>query len=165
MRVWRLALGRYMELDGEGARLYGGRWNSPGTAMVYAATHIALALLEQLVHVSPARLPASFRAFAITLPEEIETEHAASDLAVGDLEATRRAGDAWAASLRSAALIVPSVIVPAALDPGGIGTAERNVLLNPRHPSAAAWRSVETSFRLDPRLRLQAILIPPSARP
>ena len=59
MLVWRLALGRYKELDGEGARLYGGRWNSPGTAMVYAATHIALALLEQLVHVSPTRLPGS----------------------------------------------------------------------------------------------------------
>lgn len=151
MLVWRLALGRYKELDGEGARLYGGRWNSPGTAMVYAATHIALALLEQLVHVSPTRLPGSFRVFAITLPEE--TEHAAPDLPVDDLEATRRAGDDWASSLRSAALVVPSVIVPAALDPGGIGTTERNVLLNPRHPTAATWRAVETSFRVDPRLR------------
>jgi RES domain-containing protein len=121
--------------------------------MVYAATGIALALLEQLVHVSPARLPVSFRAFAITLPDEIEVEHAAADVLVDDQEGTRRAGDAWAASLRSAALIVPSVIVPAVLHPGSISTMERNVLLNPRHPSAAAWRSVETSFRVDPRLR------------
>jgi RES domain-containing protein len=151
--VWRLALGRYPELDGEGARVYGGRWNSPGTAMVYAATHLALAVLEHLVHVSPARLPANFRAFAITLPAAIETEHIAADLALDDSDTTRRAGDFWAASLRSAALIVPSVIVPSALDPGGIATAERNVLLNPRHPSAAAWLSVVTSFRLDPRLR------------
>ena len=152
MLVWRLALGRYPALDGEGARLYGGRWNSPGTPMVYAATGIALALLEQLVHVSPARLPLSFRAFVITLADEIEVERFAFDFAVDDLEATQRAGDAWAASLRSAALIVPSVIVPALLDPGRIATTERNVLLNPRHPSAAAWQSVETSFRVDPRL-------------
>jgi len=151
--VWRLALGRYPALDGEGARLYGGRWNSPGTPMVYAATGIALALLEQLVHVSPARLPASFRAFVIALPDDVEVEPVALDFAVDDLEATRHAGDAWAASLRSAALIVPSVIVPAILDPGRISTTERNVLLNPRHPSAAAWQSVETSFRVDPRLR------------
>jgi RES domain-containing protein len=122
--------------------------------MVYAATEITLAVLEQSVHVSPARLPVSFRAFAITLPDEIEIEHAAAlDLAVDDLEDTRHAGDAWAASLRSAALIVPSVIVPAVLEPGRIATTERNVLLNPRHPSAAAWKSVETSFRVDPRLR------------
>lgn len=153
MRFWRLALSRYASLDGEGARLYGGRWNSPGTPMVYAATEITLALLEQLVHVSPARLPVSFRAFAVTLPDDSEIEHAALDLAVHDLEATRRAGDAWAASLRSAALIVPSVIVPAVLDPGRITTIERNVLLNPRHRSAPAWTSVETSFRVDPRLR------------
>lgn len=153
MLVWRLALGRYKQLDGEGARLYGGRWNSAGTAMVYAATHVALALLEQLVHVSPTRLPAQFRAFAITLPEDIAIEYAPNDLAVDDVEATRRIGDAWAASLRSPALIVPSAILPAALDPGGISTLERNVLLNPRHPAAAAWQPVETSFRLDPRLR------------
>jgi RES domain-containing protein len=153
VRVWRLALGRHPALDGEGARLYGGRWNSPGTPMVYAATEIALALLEQLVHVGAARLPANFRAFAITLPDETEIERAAPDFAVDDLEATRRAGDAWAASLRSAALIVPSAIVPAVLEPGRISTTERNVLLNPRHPSTVAWQSVETSFRLDPRLR------------
>lgn len=156
MLVWRLALGRYPALDGEGARLYGGRWNSPGTAMVYAATHITLALLEQLVHLSPTRLPASFRAFAIELPDDIELEHAAPDQPVDDLEATRRAGDVWAASGRTAALIVPSVLVPAVLDPGGIRTAERNVLLNPLHSSAGVWRSVETSFRLDTRLRREA---------
>lgn len=73
MLVWRLALGRYKELDDEGARLYGGRWNSAGTAVVYAATHITLALLEQLVHVSPSRLPVQFRAFAVTPPEDTES--------------------------------------------------------------------------------------------
>ena len=156
MRVWRLAIGRYPALDGEGARLYGGRWNSPGTPLVYAATHLALALLEQLVHVSPARLPESFRAFAVDLPDGTATEHGEPDAALDDIEATREAGDRWAASLRSAALLVPSAIVPARLEPAAILTTERNVLLNPRHPSAAAWRSVETSFRLDPRLRRRA---------
>ena len=121
--------------------------------MVYAATHLALALLEQLVHVSPARLPDSFRAFAVDLPGDTAIEHASIS---ADLEATRDAGDRWAASLRSAALLVPSMLVPAVLEPGAIPSTERNVLLNPRHPSAAAWRSVETSFRLDPRLRRRA---------
>lgn len=157
MRVWRLAVGRYPALDGEGARLYGGRWNSPGTPMVYAATHLSLALLEQLVHLSPARLPASFRAFAVDLSGDAPVEHGGPDILSDDLEATRRAGDVWAASLRSAALMVPSVVVPALLHPGTILTAERNVLLNPRHSSAAAWRAVETSFRLDPRLRRRPV--------
>lgn len=150
MRVWRLALESYSALDGEGARRFGGRWNSAGTAVVYAATHIALALLEQLVHVNPERLPAGMRAFAIDLPDDAPVE--VGDIGEpADIEAARRYGDTWAASIRSAALVVPSVIVPPAL--GDLRTDERNVLLNPRHGSAAVWRITETSFRIDPRLR------------
>jgi RES domain-containing protein len=156
VRVWRLALGRYPALDGEGASLYGGRWNSPGTPMVYAATHLSLALLEQLVHLNPARLPESFRAFAVDLPDDDPVEHGRPDIASDDIEATRRTGDLWATSLRSAALLVPSVIVPAVLHPGTILTTERNVLLNPRHSSLVGWRVVETSFRPDSRLRRHA---------
>ena len=37
---------QFVDLNGEGARLYGGRWNSPGRPMVYAAESAALALLE-----------------------------------------------------------------------------------------------------------------------
>lgn len=151
MRVWRLALGRFHELDGEGARLYGGRWNSPGVPVVYTATHLTLALLEQLVHFDPARLPGAFRAFAIELPDDVPTETA--ELAADDPAECREHGDVWAASLRSAALIVPSVLVPPALHPGRIATGERNVLLNPRHRSALSWLVTETSFRIDPRLR------------
>lgn len=35
--------------NGEGARRYGGRWGSKGTALVYAAENLPLALLETLV--------------------------------------------------------------------------------------------------------------------
>ncbi len=153
MRVWRLALGRHHEVDGEGARLYGGRWNSPGVPVVYAATHLSLALLEQLVHVSLERLPDAFRAFAIELPDDVPVETIRLAPAANDPVACRRYGDVWAAALRSAALIVPSVLVPATLDPGGIGTDERNVVLNPRHGSAGAWRVVGTAFRVDRRLK------------
>jgi RES domain-containing protein len=153
VRVWRLALGRFHGLDGEGARLYGGRWNSPGVPIVYGATHISLALFEQLVHLNSDRLPAALRAFNIDVPDGAMVEIADDAVASGDIEACRRRGDAWAASLRSAALIVPSVLVPTILRPGEISTDERNVLLNPRHPSAGSWRTVETSFRIDPRLR------------
>lgn len=154
MRVWRLALGRTHRLDGEGARLYGGRWNSPGTPVVYAATRLSLALLEQLVHLDPARLPVALRAFAIDLPEEAVVETAS--IAADDPVACRRFGDSWAASLRSAAAIVPSAVVPAVLHPDETATEEYNVLLNPRHPAAALWRVTETDFRVDPRLRRTA---------
>ncbi len=153
MCVWRLALGRYRETDGEGARLYGGRWNSPGIPLVYAATHVSLALLEQFVHVKPEHMPDAFRVFAIQIPDDAAMETAAPSLHPDDREACRQYGDDWAASLRSAILVVPSVIVAARLQPGEIETKEQNILLNPRHASAGAWRVVETSFRVDPRLK------------
>src|SRR5450830_1170676 len=51
--VWRLVKTVYQPTawDGEGARRYGGRWNSPGAAVVYAAEHLSLACLEVLVAV------------------------------------------------------------------------------------------------------------------
>ncbi|MDA8247819.1 MAG: RES domain-containing protein [Rhodospirillales bacterium] len=157
MRVWRLAPGRHSGLDGEGARRYGGRWNNPGTPVVYAATHLSLSVLEQLVHVSLELLPTAFRAFAIELPASATIERFDRDaLTANDTESTRRYGDLWAASARAAALIVPSVLVPPHLGPGAIPTEERNVILNPRHPSASAWRVTETSFAIDPRLRREA---------
>ena len=153
MLVWRLAIGRFHEIDGEGARLYGGRWNSPGIPMVYAATHLSLALLEQLVHLNPVELPDAFRAFAIALPDDATLEVASVAVAPADREACRRYGDDWAASRRSAGLIVSSAVIPARLEPGEIATDERNILLNPLHPSASTWRVTETSFSIDARLR------------
>jgi RES domain-containing protein len=149
--VWRLAIGRFHVTDGEGARLYGGRWNSPGIPVVYAATHLSLALLEQLVHLNPVELPDAFRAFAITLPDNANLEVAAVAVVPADREACRRYGDDWAASRRSAGLIVPSAIIPARLEPDEIATGERNILLNPLHPSARTWRVTETSFSIDSR--------------
>jgi RES domain-containing protein len=153
MRVWRLGAGQYREVDGEGARIYGGRWNSPGVPVVYTATHISLALLEQLVHVDPEDLPDAFRAFVIDLPDHVAVEVAAQSVLPGDPETCRRYGDEWAGSRRSAALVVPSTLVATRLQPGTIETDERNVLLNPRHALADAWRVVETSFRIDARLK------------
>ena len=121
--------------------------------MVYAATHLSLALLEQLVHVNLERLPDAFRAFAIELPNDVLVETIKLSPSASDPIACRRYGDIWATTRRSAVLIVPSAVVPPTLDPGGLNTDERNIVLNPRHASAGAWRVVETSFRIDPRLR------------
>jgi RES domain-containing protein len=120
---------------------------------LYAATHLSLALLEQLVHVNPERLPDAFRAVAIALPDDAPTEIVTSAPDAGDQTACRPYGDIWAGALRSAALIVPSVWIPATLEPGGIGSDERNAVLNPRHPSAAVWRVVEMTFQVDMRLK------------
>ena len=56
-RVFRVCRARYARLDGTGAQLAGGRWNSPGRAVVYMAESIALAVVENLVHMTRQDFP------------------------------------------------------------------------------------------------------------
>ncbi len=53
MKLFRLAKSKYAnDLTGQGAFLFGGRWNSPGTRALYTATDSSLAFLEILANVS-----------------------------------------------------------------------------------------------------------------
>jgi len=146
MFAWRLASGRYPPLTGEGARLVGGRWNSPGRPLIYASESLALCLAECLVHVTGS-LPRDYAAFKIAVPdggvEELRLKTLKSRWE-HDLAQTRAIGDKWLVEERSLALIVPSVVLP----------DSRNILLNPQHSGAARLRVVsQQPFTFDPRLR------------
>jgi RES domain-containing protein len=140
MDLWRLCRRPHADLSGEGARIYGGRWNSPGRPVVYLAEHPALAALEVRVHLDlPFELlPSDFVLMRVLMPDGLISEIAS----VSDPE-TVATGDAWLAEARSVALRVPSVLLPYA----------SNVLLNPRHPeiARASIGSIE-AFHFDPRL-------------
>ncbi|WP_295387028.1 RES family NAD+ phosphorylase [uncultured Thiodictyon sp.] len=130
---------------GEGARLYGGRWNSPGVAMVYTAQSLSLAQLELLVHLEAEDvLRRHWRWFAVeVMPEAIlECESWADlppDYAAWPAPASTRAlGDRWVAASASVALSVPSAITP----------GERTLLLNPAHPDYATAVVVGDAMRL-----------------
>ncbi|HVR44797.1 MAG TPA: RES domain-containing protein [Thermoanaerobaculia bacterium] len=149
-RAWRIvkrvrAAGAF---DGEGARRTGGRWNSPGTRVVYTAEHASLAALELLAHLQRSSVLLSWVLIACEIPEEaIETldrKHLPrgwrSSPAPSGL---RRIGDDWARSRRSLALEVPSAILE----------IENNLLLNPAHPRFDELRLGEPlAFAYDPRL-------------
>ena len=68
LRAWRIVKERHSKaaFDGEGARLYGGRWNSPGVPMVYLAENRSLALLEILVHTGNEELLQSYVLFEVS---------------------------------------------------------------------------------------------------
>ena len=138
MRVWRICRRPFANLSGEGARLYGGRWNSPGRPAVYTADSAALAVLEVRVHLDLTwdLLPDDF------VLVEIDTGAAAVETAT-TLSNPLALGDSWLDSGRSPLLNVPSVIVP----------ESRNIIINPTHPAAASIRVVSIrSFAFDPRL-------------
>lgn len=137
MRVWRICRAQFAAeaFSGEGARRFGGRWNSRGVPMVYASSSLALAAIELFVHLDPNQQPDDLVYVSATLPAgEPRRSVEEKDLPAAwwlteshhGLEATRALGDAWAKSGDSLALEVPS----AALRP------ERNVLINPAHAKA-----------------------------
>ena len=130
--VWRLAGERHVEqaFDGEGARLYGGRWNHPGIPLVYTSASLSLAALELLVHLGLEDAPEDRVAIAAELPTGLDVEVIRAEdfpetwRRYPAPETSRDLGTAWAHSGRTAVLEVPSAVIP----------EESNYLLNPRHP-------------------------------
>ena len=141
MLVWRLCKAGHADLMGEGARLVGGRWHSPGHPLLYTADSAALAVLEVRVHLDlpPELIPDDYMLMSIELGSaDIED--------VVELPPDPRAfGDAWLQEQRSLALRVPSHIVP----------ESANILGNPAHSLSGRMRirSVRP-FSFDRRLWL-----------
>lgn len=135
--------------DGEGARRFGGRWNSPGRPCVYLASSESLAILEVLVHLEDTRVLREFALFRVDLQASDLLRLEPAELPADWQEypappSTAQVGDAWLDACVSAALVVPSTIVP----------REPNYLLNPEHARSAAIvrTAVELDFQVDPRL-------------
>lgn len=152
MRLWRLtpAQSAGAAFNGEGAFRYGGRWNNPGTRVVYQSSTLALAALETLVHADFENLPAH-AALPVDVPDAVLAR--AESVNAGALPvdwraetapaAVRALGDSWVSSARSLLLAVPSVIIP----------SELNYLLNPSHPDMGRLSlGPAEPFEFDPRL-------------
>ncbi|MDQ3555706.1 MAG: RES domain-containing protein [Gemmatimonadota bacterium] len=147
MLAVRLAPARHPPFDGEGARLFGGRWNSAGVPLVYLSEHLSLAVLESLVYQDRLHLPDDLVAHTVKIPDapvEHPAEMPPAWFADPLRRQTRRFGSTWARELRSLALRVPSAVIP----------SEFNLLLNPRHADIEQIERVdEQPFVFDPRLR------------
>ena len=132
---------------GEGARLFGGRWNPPGMAAVYLAESRALAALEIHVHAPREAIELEWRLLEVEVPEPWIESVSAADLPA-DWQArpsspgAQRFGGRWLQHGTRVALKLPSVIIP----------QEHTLLLNPLHPHAARLKVSDLLvFRLDPR--------------
>ena len=130
MLLWRVS--EFLELDGEGGRLFDGRWNRGGTAIVYTAESSALALLEVLVRLESRHVPAPFQLLRLEAPDGLAIQAFDGPPRL-PLEESREWGEQWLAAGRTALARVPSVIAPHAF----------NLLLNPAHRDAAQVRLTE----------------------
>lgn len=148
MLLYRISKCNYIEdLSGTGARLYGGRWNSIGKPMVYMASSRALALLEVLVHLPPALIPANFCQATFEVPDDIEvldiTKLPSNWQEYPEPARLKTIGDAFLKAKKHLLLKVPSAIV----------SEEFNYLLNPAHPGISTVKLTEVKpFTLDERL-------------
>ncbi len=131
MRFWRIVRRRFASeaAAGEGARLFGGRWNSRGVRVVYASTSLALAAIETFVHIEPSLLPDDLVSIEGEIPEgitvgKVELKALPSNWHDTGSDSLHHFGDHWIRNAETAALLVPSAAI----------RGDWNVLLNPAHP-------------------------------
>ena len=150
LSAWRITKQKHAKsaFSGEGARIYGGRWNSPGTTMIYTAQSQALAVLEMLIHLDSPELLKRYSLFEVEMDllyvAELDLSNLPRNWRANPTPAGVRAlGDDWVASRRSVVLRVPSALVP----------AESTFLLNPQHPDfSKLCIGKAVPFQFDPRL-------------
>jgi RES domain-containing protein len=150
MKIWRICRERFASeaFSGEGARRFGGRWNSRGVPMVYASTSLALAAIELFVHLEPGQMPKDLVSIASELPEgepglRWETSVLPANWWSNELGPMREMGDLWIRGQQSLAVLVPSVPIQ----------PEWNVLVNPLHPRIREVENESTQpFAFDARI-------------
>ena len=150
MKVWRIcrAIHAAGAFSGDGARLYGGRWNSQGVRIVYSSSSLALATVEMFVNLEPNLRPDDLVSIEAEIPEGLATEH----LDLHSLprkwyelrdDSLRTIGDRWIRAGNTVALHVPSAAI----------RGEWNVLLNPEHPDFRKLRIEKPkAFEFDLRM-------------
>lgn len=149
--VWRIVKKTQQgeAFTGKGARLYGGRWNQRGTAVVYTADSLALAALKYFVHLGPAMAAVALVSFRAEIPPRVAIRTLTADTLPSNWRTeppppvTRAMGSDWAGEGKTAVLKVPSALIH----------TQHNFILNPRHPDFSKIRISEPRpFRFDSRM-------------
>ena len=135
-------------LTGEGARLYGGRWNRVGIAAVYLAETRSLAALEILVHAPREALGLDWMVIEVEIPESL-IDRVPHDRLPENWHRQPSSKDAmafgsrWLRDAPNLSLLLPSVVIP----------EENSLLLNPSHPGMNHLKPGKPRpFSFDPRL-------------
>lgn len=151
MIVYRIGKIRYAkDLSGEGARLFGGRWNHKLTPCIYTSESRALAVLEYTVNINIEDVPRALSITTIEIPaaqiyELKEAELPGNWKLAPAPSSTRHLGTQLLKTASKAIIKLPSTII----------TQEYNYLLNPLHHSSKSFKIVEVKdFVYDVRIKL-----------
>lgn len=111
------------DLSGNGAKLYGGRWNSIGTPAIYTSFTISLALVELFIHKKTYEEIIVNQLMEITINDTIETKidyHKLKNNWQDDAGYCQYIGNQFLA-MEQVGMIVPSAVIE----------QENNLVLNP----------------------------------
>lgn len=148
MIIYRLAVDAFKnDLSGNGAKLFGGRWNSTGISALYTAQHISLAILEILVNMNKNFIPINYHLIKIEIPNDIKgfivSKEKLKKNWKEDFEYTQFIGSEFFKQNKALYLQVPSAIVD----------EEFNFVFNPLHPDYKKIKIKAVSkFKFDNRL-------------
>jgi RES domain-containing protein len=147
MTVYRFTKEVYSHnISGKGAKQWGGRWNSPGLAVVYTSCSISLSLLELFVYQSSYEEILVNSLMKINVPDIFVQAISANSLKRNwqhDIDYCRFIGNEFLQNNKSLMLKVPSAIIP----------EEYNILINPRHTAFKECSLISSGiFEFDSRL-------------
>ena len=149
--AWRIAKHKHQFTgsSGEGARIYGGRWNPIGIPVIYTAESLSLATLEIIVHLEREQL--LYKRF-VKIPVTFETslvfplsrkKRPKDWNSLPPSESTQKIGQKWIEQAKHAVLKIPSTVI----------SEEHNFLINPAHPDFSAIEIGKPQrFEFDERL-------------
>jgi len=152
LKAWRIDRRKWIDptpLNGEGARLVGGRWNSTGRSFVYCSASVSLAIQEVLVHLHPDEIPEDYLLLEFVIPDGVAEHAFLFEPRTGwkpefpSEQECKRLGNEWYDKRKTALLRVQSFVVP----------EEHNLIVHAEHPDAARIRGrIVRPFALDARL-------------
>jgi RES domain-containing protein len=130
MHIYRFGLKKFIsDLSGQGAKIYGGRWNAVGNAMLYSSYSPSLAMLEFACNASGITKTIQTSLLTLKLDSKVKIEI----ITLNDLPANwqqvpspdslKVIGNNWLKSNKTLVLKVPSAIMP----------LESNLLINSLH--------------------------------
>jgi len=149
MLVYRISRSKWAnDLSGEGARLYGGRWNNKGVACLYTSSSISLAILEFSVNVSLDQIPRSLSLVTLKIPDEVyvlKIEDLPGDWnSVPAPSSTKDFGSGLLTEGRHLTIKIPSSVI----------SRESNFIINPLHPQIKQCKIVSVEdFVFDVRIK------------
>lgn len=150
MKVYRIGRSKYAyDKTGEGAKLFGGRWNHKSVPCIYTSESRALALLEYTVNINIDDIP---RALCVTTFEFPSSQIKLIEEA--DLPGNWRQSPAPSSTKDFGTALLKNVSASVFKIPSSVMSAEYNFLLNPLHPDSKYFTISEVEdFVYDVRIK------------